>query len=313
MKIAFLNLCHCDPDVVARVANKLTQNKNFDMYIHVDKKSDMTPFKEKLAGNDQVYFIENRQKVYWGGYNAIEATFELLRTALRSEKKYDYFFLLQNLDYPVRSNAYIEEFFQRHNGTEFIRGCKIAKTKDWHYASKYKIYNERDDDFYITNRLKLRKYMRYIRLALMSASTVGFNGVIKENGKMYDIHYGAAQWAITRQSAEYIVEFEKSHPKFNRIMKHIQFPDEEYFHTIVHNSEFKYKCMKYDEPEQRWLVNWRNLHYFEFPKTVTVFDEEDFEKIMKQDVLFVRKVRSGVSEQLMDLIDADTAGLAKEK
>ena len=309
MKIAFLNLCHCEPEVVARVANKLTHNKNFDMYIHVDKKSDIAPFQETLAQNDQVYFLEeDRQRVYWGGYNAVEATLALLRTALQSAQNYDYYVLLQNLDYPVRSNTYIEEFFKNYQGTEFIRGCKIANTKDWHYASKYKIYNQRDDDFYLTNKSKVRKYMRYLRLALMSIKTIGFNGVIKENGHSYDIHYGAAQWAITRECAQYIIEFEKSHPKFNHTMKHIQFPDEEYFHTIVHNSKFKYNCVKYDEPEQRWLVNWRNLHYFEFPKTVTVFNEHDFEKIMKQDVLFVRKVRSGISDNLMDKIDRVTIG-----
>lgn len=303
MKIAFMNLCHCDPTIVARVANKLTQNENFDMYIHVDVKTDIEPFRNLLNQNSQVYFIENRKKVYWGGYNAIEATFELLRAALLSKKKYDYFVLLQNLDYPIRSNAYIEKFFEKNKGTEFIRGCKIARSKDWHYTRKYKIYNKRDDDFYITNHSVIRKYMRYFRLTLQSTTTIGFNGVIKENNQSYNIYYGAAQWGITRECAKYIVEFEKTHPNFNNRMKHIQFPDEEYFHTVVHNSEFKYRCMKYDEPEKRWLVNWRNLHYFEFPKEVTVFNEKDFDKIIKQDVLFIRKVKSGISERLMDMID----------
>lgn len=305
MKIAFLNLCHFEADIVARVADRLTENINFDMYIHVDRKSDIAPFQDQLAQNNQVYFINDRKSVYWGGYNAVEATLTLLRTALQSEKNYDYFVLLQNLDYPIRSNSFIEDFFSKYQGTEFIRGCKIARTKDWHYSSKYKIYNQRDDNFYITNKSKVRKYLRYIKLALKSIKTIGFNGVIKENGHCYDIHYGAAQWAITRECAKYIIDFEKSHPKFNKTMKHIQFPDEEYFHTIVHNSKFKYNCVKYDEPEQRWLVNWRNLHYFEFPKAVTVFDEHVFEKIMKQDVLFVRKVRSGISDKLMDMIDQE--------
>lgn len=306
MKIAFLNLCHCDPEVVERVANKLTKNNNFDMYIHVDGKSDINPFQKRLSGNKQVYFITNRKKVFWGGYNAIEATFEMLRTALNSDKHYDYFVLLQNLDYPIRSNEKIEEFFEKNKGTEFIRGCKIARTKDWHYSRKYKILNERDDEFYITNKSKIRKYLRYMRLAIQSVTTIGFNGVIKEGNNAYDIYYGTAQWAITRDCAQHMISFEKTHPKFNERMKQIQFPDEEYFHTVVHNSDFKYHCVKFDEPEQRWLVNWRNIHYFEFPKEVTVFEEKDYEKIMKQDVLFIRKVKTGVSDLLMDKIDEVT-------
>lgn len=306
MTIAFLNLCHCDENLVARVANKLTKNNNFDMYIHIDKKSEIMPFKELLKNNDQVYFIKNRKKVYWGGYNAIEATFELLQEALSSNRNYDYFVLLQNLDYPIRSNAYIQEFFKESNGTEFIRGCNIACTKDWHYTRKYKIYNKRDDDFYSNNKSKLRKYLRYSNLILRSVTRIGFNGVIKEQGKKYDIHYGAAQWAITCECAKYLVEFNKTHPRFNEIMKHIQFPDEEYFHTVVHNSKYKYRCIKYDEPEQRWLVNWRNLHYFEFPREVTIFEAKDFEHIMQQDDLFVRKVKTGISDSLMDRIDEVT-------
>ena len=34
-----------------------------------------------------------------------------------------------------------------------------------------------------------------------------------------------------------------------------------------------------------------------------VFEEKDFDTIMKQEVLFVRKVRAGVSDSLMDKID----------
>lgn len=303
MRIAFLNLCHCEPKIVARVANQLTKNKNFDMYIHVDLKTDIEPFQNMLKNNDQVHFVENRKKVYWGGYNAIEATYELIRAALYSNQNYDYFVLLQNLDYPIRSNAYIEAFFTDNVGKEFIRGCKIAKTKDWHYARKYRLYNKRDDDFYITNRSRIKKLLRYIGLTIKSITTFGFNGIINEKNEAFDIYYGAAQWAVTEACAKYFDEFEKTHPKFNAIMRHIQFPDEEYFHTIVHNSRFKYNCVAYDEPEQRWLVNWRNIHYFEFPKEVIVFQEQDFDKIMKQDVIFVRKVKMGLSDGLMDKID----------
>ena len=122
MRIAFLNLCHCEPDIVARVTEKLTKEPDFDMYIHVDAKQDIRPFQMLLKDNEQTYFIEDRQKVYWGGYNAIRATFALLNAALSNERKYDYFVLLQNLDYPIRSNGDIKAFFEKGNGTEYIRG-----------------------------------------------------------------------------------------------------------------------------------------------------------------------------------------------
>lgn len=307
MRIAFLNLCHTDPQVVARVANKLTKNPNFDMYIHVDAKTDIEPFVELLKDNKQVYFLEDRQKVYWGGYHAILATYALLEEALASPRHYDYVVAMQNLDYPIKSNSYIEEFFEKNKGTEYIRGCRIAKTDDWHYAEKYKIYNSRDKDFYLKKHSKPVKLLWDGMNALKSITTIGFNGVHKENGEEIDLYYGTAQWAVTRECAEYMIDFRKKHPKFDKRMQHIKFPDEEYFHTIVHNSEFKTRCVKYDEPVQRWLVNWRNIHYFEFPdEGVVTFTEKDFDKLMQLDELFCRKVRSGVSDKLMDAIDAVT-------
>lgn len=306
MKVAFLNLCHCEPEIVARVARKLTKNENFDMYVHVDAKQDITPFQEKMQGISRVYWVTRRHKVYWGGYNAIEATLTMMREALASERNYDYLVVLQNLDYPIKSNKEIQQFFEKNKGKEFIRGCKIAKTKDWHYARKYKIYNKRDDDFYLNNKSKLKKIFHDGLLAMVSLRTIGFDGIIKEGGEAFPLYYGTAQWAITRECAEYILDFEKSHPKFNKKMQHIQFPDEEYFHTIVHNSEFKYHCIKYDEPEKRWLVNWRNIHYFEYPKEITVFDEKDYEKLMAREELFIRKVRQGISDKLLDMIDQVT-------
>ena len=306
MKIAFLNLCHCEPEIVARVANKLTQNKDFDMYVHVDAKQDVIQFSSLLRDNKQVFFLEERYKVYWGGFHAVMATFALLEKALESDRQYDYFIALQNLDYPIKSNYEIQRFFEKNKGTEFIRGCKIAKTKDLHYSMKYKLFNNRDLDFYLKKHNPIVKIFHDGMNAIKSIPLLFFNGVIKEADGDYLIHYGTAQWAITRECAEYVSEFYQVHEKFNHRMRHIKFPDEEYIHTVVHNSKFKYQCSAFDEPESRWLVNWRNIHYFEFPKEVTVFDETYFEKIRNRPELFIRKVKSGVSDKLMDQIDNAT-------
>lgn len=307
MKIAFLNLCHCEPEIVARVAKKLCAEPDFDMYVHVDAKQNIEPFKKALDGIRGVYFTPNRYKVYWGGYNAIRATMELLSAALSSGENYDYVVTLQNLDYPIRSNEYIKEFFTTHNGTEYIRGCRIAGTDDWEFARKYKLYYRKDTPLGGKNQPKVKKAIYNAAMAVMSITTIGCNGVIKENGKSYELHYGCAQWAVTGGCAKYILDFYNTHPKFNKKMMKMQFPDEEYFHTVVHNSKFKTKNFKYDEEPQRWLVNWRNLHYFEFPKEVTVLDESYYDKLLEQgeEILFCRKVKKGISDKLMDMLDAN--------
>lgn len=307
MRVAFLNLCHTDPELVARCARRLCSDPDFDMYIHLDAKQDIEPFKRALEPVDRVFFTPVRHKVYWGGYNAIHACYELLRTALKSDRKYDYFVMMQNLDYPIKSNAEIKAFFEDNNGREFIRGCPIAGTKDWEFSRKYKLYYMKDNPYGKASNKNPVKLMITLASALMSLTTRGFDGTIHESDGDYPVYYGCAQWAVTRECALFLDEFERTHPIFNKRMKIMQFPDEEYFHTVVHNSEFKTNCVKYDEPEERWLVNWRNLTYFEFPKEVTVLTEKDYDKLMQQPDLFCRKVRTGESDGLLDMLDGEMA------
>ena len=41
----------------------------------------------------------------------VKKAMELLKAAVSSDKKYDYVVALQNLDYPIKSNSQIEQFF----------------------------------------------------------------------------------------------------------------------------------------------------------------------------------------------------------
>ena len=78
MKIAFLNLCHTDPELVARCAKRLCADPDFDMYVHVDAKQDIKPFEDALKDIRGVYFTPNRHKVYWGDEDGSHAsTFEI--------------------------------------------------------------------------------------------------------------------------------------------------------------------------------------------------------------------------------------------
>ena len=241
MKIAFLNLCHTEPSIVKRCAAKLAAHEDFDMYVHVDAKSDIEPFEAELGGIERVYFVGERVKVYWGGFNAVRATVAMLRQALASWRNYDYFVVLQNLDYPARSNADIAAFFKERAGTEFIRGCPIARTKDWHYSRKYKIYNSRDDDFYLQKHSKTRMYMRYAHMLLKSAGTILSKGIIKEKGESLSLYYGAAQWAVTRELAQYIIKFYDK----NRIM-YVLVADEDTIYFLHVCKKQKGKAEKFE-------------------------------------------------------------------
>ena len=296
MKIAYLILCHIDPIHVTRLANKLS-TKNTDIFIHVDIECDIEQFKSELKYKKNVYFIDKRVKAYWGGFSAIEA---IMNTIMFSKKvnEYDRYVLLQGLDYPIVSNKTIEEFFKNNSDIEFIRGCNITLSKNKKLYSKCKMY------WFFDKKNFWKKCIN--RLNKISGIKIRRGYVSLENKKYY-IYWGAAQWALTNECINYIVEFYKNNKKVNKYFKHVFPVDETYFHSIIFNSKFSKKTLKGGpEKENCELVNWRNIHYFEYPNLIRVFNENDYKFLKKQKCLFIRKTTTKESTELLNLIDLDT-------
>ncbi len=110
---------------------------------------------------------------------------------------------------------------------------------------------------------------------------------------------------LTRQCIQYLLEFENNEIVNSYFMT--AFPvDELYFQTLVFNSDFANKTSAGGaEPQLAGLVNWRNLHYFEYDKKIKLFSEADYIFLKSRKEFFVRKVDSKISPKLLDLIDAD--------
>lgn len=67
MRIIYIMLCHETPDLVAQISNRLTLGTDNYIVIHVDKKTDIEPFKLLLLNNSHVVFMNERFEIYWGG------------------------------------------------------------------------------------------------------------------------------------------------------------------------------------------------------------------------------------------------------
>lgn len=296
MKIAYLILCHIDPKHIARLANKIS-SENQHVYIHVDLESDIEQFKAEINNNNYVKFIKKRVKAYWGGFSAVKATINLMEAATQ-EENYDRFILLQGLDYPIVSNQDIMDFFERYKQVEFIRACNTTKSNDFKLYSKSKMF------WFFDKKNFWRKCLNKINTTIKLKTRKGY---IISNEKRYDVYWGCAQWALTGNCVNYILDFYDKNKKFNNYFKYVFPADETYFHSIVFNSIYANKTTnKGPEEENRELVNWRNLHYFEYPNHIRIFNENDYEFLKKQNCLFVRKTTTKDSTKLLDLIDINT-------
>lgn len=299
VSIAYLILCHKDPEHIKRLVQRLS--KNADVYVHIDSKTDKTPF---IVQQKNVFYIDNRLRISWGGFNSVAATILLIREAME-HREYDRLVILQGLDYPIKSDIEIQDFFISNRNTEFVRGCKITNSTD-----PYFYWRTRCIWFHDTNN-PFKKAWNKINFLLKKHPICLRKDYIEED-KRYNIFWGSAQFAITGKLAKYILQFHDSHPKFNNYMKH-SFPvDELYFTTIVLDSEFARNTVFHgSEPNQKGLIYYRNLHYFKYPPII--YNKNDYDLLQKQPELYCRKVTTEESSSLLDLLDKRNRHKAQTK
>ena len=110
-KHAYLLMVH-NHEKQVEVLLSLLDNRNNDIYVHIDKKSkDITEDQlRKCINKSNIYFV-NSMDVQWAGYSMIECELSLMENALK--KEYSYLHLLSGADLPVKSQKQIHDFFER--------------------------------------------------------------------------------------------------------------------------------------------------------------------------------------------------------
>lgn len=117
---------------------------DFDLYVHIDKKCDITPESVNCSNVWKTF------KVNWGGYEMVRATDFLYRKILESGVPYTHVILLSGDSMPVKSNQYIVSFLNRFQGVSFLENKPAEGT-----------YLERRSLFW--NNENLRKRVRGLR------------------------------------------------------------------------------------------------------------------------------------------------------
>ncbi|MGJ7461894.1 beta-1,6-N-acetylglucosaminyltransferase [Halomonas sp. MA07-2] len=299
MKIAYIVLAHTDPEHIARLAKKLVKGTQHAVFLHLDQKSAIEPFRALLKDEARVHFVEPRIKAYWGGYSLVEATINAFRQA-RQHGGFDRFVVLQGLEYPIRSNREIEGFFNEHPDTEFMRARNETLTRDTNDLKKYRLRWSMDRDkrsWRLVNagNILISKLGRLIRFK---------KPTVKVGNARLTIYRGWGHFALTGRAIDYILDFHDSYLEFNRFFMHVYAPDESYFHTILYNSPFINQTPDKGPTDDISLDALLNLTYCEYPDQVTIFTQKaDYPTLEQSGCLFFRKATSE-SRELLDHIDS---------
>lgn len=257
VKVAYLVLAHKNPVLIQRQIDFLSSDDTA-FYIHIDAKSDIRPFLTIRRAN--VFFTGRRIRVTWAEYSMVEAIIVLMRQALASLRKFEYFILLSGSDYPLKRQAYISHFLDRNKGTDFISLVAIPNEHAGIPLSKIANYRVESE-----------------RPLLQLATRIGAKiGVARRDYRKYLgplVPYGGSTWwALTRESCEYVLDFVDRSNSICEFFRCTFAPDETFFHTILGNAPFRdriRRCFMYDDwstsrpnPAHPALIGEEQLQFF---------------------------------------------------
>lgn len=286
MKIAYLILAHKDPAHLGRLIQAIS-TPNTACYIHLDKKADMSEFIQLECSN--VHFIKNRLPIYYD-YSLVEATLRLMREALKDDRHFDYFIRIHGVDYPVQSANYIENFFQKNMGSEFI---EIMPTK----AGDKEFPQNRIRTFEIPNGASSFEKIIYHYLSM-----IGFRRDRINEFKKFGLvrYWGSALWGLSSGACEYVLTYVQNNPKLLKFIRNTHVPVEMIFQIILGNSPFLDKVENYVHyvdwsSQQRHSPELTEKHLKLFSSSLQVIYEN-------REILFANKF-SSQNSQVVDALD----------
>lgn len=279
MKIAYIISAYKYPEQLIRLITRLQTDSN-SFFVHVDKKTPNEIYQQMVIGTQglsNVFYLK-RHRCNWGDFGHVRATLEGIRVIVQNNLLYDYAILLTGQDYPIKSNEQIMAFFQEHYGRSFMEhfplpsdeweGGGLERISHWHFYL--------NDHHYIFPQKGARQFLRKFPKQLQPFG-------------------GSSYWCLTKPCIDTIYQFIKDNPGFGIYFKHVDVPDEIFFHTILMNS-----------PHATHISN-DNLRYIEWRDPTSgspaILGQEDFVKLAASPKLFARKFDLRVDSAVLDLID----------
>jgi hypothetical protein len=311
-------MAHNQPEHLLRLVNAL-DCRGAAFYIHIDKKSDTTPFQALLANRENVHFVHERVGAKWMSFTLVEISLRLLRLAIMHG--FDYCLLLSGVDYPIKSNDYLFSFFEKTD-KEYIAFWRLEDRPSWQHKVQY---------YYFIDTIPIRDWSNnceavYWRRFFWGRFFKYQKYMPKRKFLKEMVPYGGSQWwSLSYECATYILRSTEENISFKKFYRYTHSPDELFFQTIILNSDWARRVENYDAYEAWSAERARrselkdsemlpedsfNYRYIDWSGEVSgdrerpaILDERDWEKISRSPCHFARKFDSQRSATLLDMID----------
>ena len=283
-KHAYLIIAHNEFDLLQKLISVLDDERN-DIFIHIDKKSVF--HREDFHASKSNLTIISEIRVQWGGVTQIKTELLLFRLATQ-QSRYSYYHLISGVDLPLKSQNYIHEFFNNHQGIEFL-DVSISKYSEERILFRTKYY------FFITGRTIFRRILGKLILTAEQVCRIH---------RRYDIKmYMGCNWcSVTDDFALYLVSQTEV---ILSLFKYSSCADELYKQTVLMNSDFRNKRFLGSDKITPSLreIDWNRGRPY-------TWKDEDYAYLCNSSNLFARKFSSqceGIVDKLLKIINKSPA------
>lgn len=269
MKHAYLILAHNKLDVLKRLLLAIDDLRN-DIYIHIDKKASFS-IDDLYVCKSKLYIIPDRLDVRWGDFSLVLAELNLMNEAVNNGS-YSYMHILSGVDFPIKSQDYIHQFCDTHQGTEFIGFSKNVTEKELLWRSQHYFLFSKD----FQSRNLYKRCIRALFIKIQDFCCFYRNNIEIKKGP---------QWcSFTSDFCRYILS-QKEY--IYKIFSHTYCPDELFIQTLCWNSEFRNKIYSYDN---EFIGCMRYIPWYN--GELRSFSENDFFNMKESQCWFARKFTS---------------------
>jgi len=270
-RIAFLLLCHKDPDGVLQQVAELTAPGDL-VAIHHDgraPRADYDRLRQALSGNPSVTFARRRIRCGWGQWSLVEATLQAMTAAREEFPEATHFYLISGDCRPIKSAEYIHASLDRDD-------ADIIESVDFFSADWIKT-GFREERLVYRHVFNERRQKRLYYAAFEVQRRLGLKRRLPPGIR---IRIGSQWWCLRRNTVDAILAFRRARPDVVRFFRHTWIPDETFFQTLVHTlvprAEIQSRAPTF-------------LMFSDYGMPVTFYNDHH-DLLLGQDYFFARKI-----------------------
>ena len=276
---------------------RFLDSENADFFLHIDADVPSLEQYRALTQKSTVSFLE-RKKVYWGDLTQIECELRLLEKAVTGG--YDYYHLLSGVDVPVKPREYIEDYFARSPGTNYVKFQ--SREASGHHLDRVKYYYPLQK-----KNIRSRPLRTVLReLTVLPQRLIGIDRTRQWPGTVFQ--KGTNWFDITHELACHVVSQKE---RIREMYRSTCCADEMFLQTIIVNSAFADTLPPYAfENDFRACCR-----YIDWERgTPYTFGNNDYEELIHTgpDYLFARKFDYSAAPEVVDRLFRHFGGEAEE-